>query len=197
MILTFHTQHFFKLQAGDTVLALNPIAPETGKKTSKFGSDVAMACFFDGNMEMFDNATYGDNEPVALYGPGEYEIEGMQVNGFDILLEGEHHTIYTFKFDSMKVAVLGSVDQKKALTPDAMEAMDTADIMFVPATEAGFELATAFSPKIIIPTGYDDVKEIKEFTETLSSDQISQVDKLTIKAKDIETLQSFAYVFTA
>ena len=197
MILTFHTQHFFKLQAGETVIALNPLAPETGQKISKFGSDVSMACYFDGNMEMFDSATYGDNEPVALYGPGEYEIDGMQVNGFDVVLEGEHHTIYTFKFDNMKVAVLGAVDQKKALTPDAMEAMDTADIMFVPATEAGFELATAYSPKIIIPTGYDNVKEITEFTETLSSDQIAQVDRLTIKEKDIEALQSFAYVFTA
>ena len=97
----------------------------------------------------------------------------------------------------MKVVVMGSVDQKSALTPDAMEAMDSADIMFVPATESGFELATAFSPKIIIPTGYNDVKDIKEFTDTLSSEQMSKVDKLTIKAKDIEALQSFAYVFTA
>ena len=185
------------MQAGDTILALNPVNASTSKKVNKFGSDIVMSSYFAGDMEIFETATYGDKEPTALYGPGSYEVDGLQITGFDISLEGEHHTLYTFTFDDIRVAVLGNIDQKAALTPEAMEALDGRDIIFVPATEAGFELATKFTPKVIIPTGYEDVKEIKDFLTTLSSEQMAQVDKLTLKFKDIEALQSFAYVFTA
>jgi hypothetical protein len=197
MILTFHTQHFFKMQAGDTILALNPVNTATSKKVNKFGSDIAMSTYFDGDMEIFETATYGDKEPIALYGPGSYEVDGLQITGYDIPLEGEHHTLYTFTFDDIRVAVLGTIDQKSALTPEAMEALDNRDIIFVPATDSGFELATKFTPRVIVPTGYNDVSEIKDFLDTLSSEQMMQVNKLTLKFKDIEALQSFAYVFTA
>lgn len=185
------------MQAGDTILALNPVNTATSKKVNKFGSDIAMSTYFDGDMEIFETATYGDKEPIALYGPGSYEVDGLQITGYDIPLEGEHHTLYTFTFDDIRVAVLGTIDQKSALTPEAMEALDNRDIIFVPATDSGFELATKFTPRVIVPTGYNDVSEIKDFLDTLSSEQMMQVNKLTLKFKDIEALQSFAYVFTA
>ncbi|MCB9809335.1 MBL fold metallo-hydrolase [Candidatus Nomurabacteria bacterium] len=197
MIITFHTQHFFKLQAGDTVIALNPVNANTSTKVNKFGSNIALSTYFAGDMQIFDTATYGDNEPVAIYGPGSYEVDGIQIQGFDTLFEGEHHAVYSFMFDSMRIGVLGDVSDKSTLSPDALEALNDADIIFAPATETAFEMATAFSPHIIIPTGYEDIKEIKPFLDTLSSGQTQKLDKLTIKQKDIESLQSFVYVFTA
>ena len=42
MIITHHGKQFFKLQTGDRVIALNPIAKDSKFKTSGFGADIAL-----------------------------------------------------------------------------------------------------------------------------------------------------------
>jgi hypothetical protein len=198
MIITFHTQRFFKLQVGDFTLALDPLSTEKGKKVSKFGSDIALQTVYD--PEGLETATYGDREPITMYGPGSYESQGLQIVGFGVSLpdsEPKNHTVYSFVFDDMRIGVLGALDTKGLLPPEALEALDDADIIFTPATEEGIEFASSFSPHALVLTGYEDLKDIKELTDTLSPEQFETLDKLTLKSRDLSDKQSFVYALSA
>lgn len=196
MIITFHSQYFFKVQAGDTVLSLNPLAAAKGKKVSKFGADLILQTTYDA--EALQTNHYGDNEPVEIYGPGSYEIQGLQVEGFNVARdehEPQHTTVFSFLFDDIRVGVLGDVDTKSALSPEALEALGESDLIFAPATEEGIELASSFSPHAIVLAGYDTSKDIASVTTGLSAEQHEMIEKLTIKKKDLSDKQSFVYVF--
>jgi hypothetical protein len=197
MIITFNTQHFFKLQAGDTVIALNPLASNGKKKVSKFGSDIVLQSAYE--PEALENTRYGDKEPLEIYGPGDYEVQGLQFQGFNVVVpdgEPQNQTVFTFMFDDVRIGVLGGVDTKALLVPEALEALDEADVIFAPGTNEGFELASSFSPHAIILTGYDNPKEVKDIIETLSQEQYEQLGKLTFKKKDLAAKQNFVYVFS-
>jgi hypothetical protein len=198
MIITFHGQQYFKLQTGQTVIALDPLPAKT-KGVSKFGSDIALATMYDPEDDAFATVTYGDKEPVAIYGPGSYEVDGMAIQGFGAHIEGEFHTVFTFTFDQMDIGFLGGVTDKKALTPEALEALADADIIFTQGSDDGYGLAKSFSPKLIVAMGYDKPadKDVKELLSGLSKDEYDTVDKLTLSRKDLADKQSFVYAFNA
>lgn len=202
MIITPNTNNFFKLQAGDMVIALQPTAGAGKKKASKFGSNIALQSVY--SPEGLEYASYGDNVPVAIYGPGSYEVEGIAIEGFGMAPEQRDNesaqdfgAVYTFMFDDMRIGVLGDCFDKKLLPSEALEALAETDIIFVSPQQEAVELATTFSPHLIIAGEGTDTKEAKEFIDTLTSEQHEVVDKLTIKRKDITEKQSFVYVFSA
>ncbi len=202
MIITFHSEQFFKVQAGDTVLAFNPISIKKGDKVSRFGADVVFSTQNDDIYNGFDTVTYGDKEPVRVYGPGSYEIDGLMIQAFGVE-DGEGkdtkiHTLYSFVFDDMKVAYLGSVGKKESIPPEAMEAITESDIIFISVTHPdAYALAVTLAPKIIIPMGYNNMKDpaLSEFLQESGGEKVEKLDKLTIKRKDIETLVAKVCLF--
>ena len=82
MIITHHGKQFFKLQTGDRVIALNPIAKESKFKTSGFGADVALITTNHPDYNGSETVTYGDRAPFIISGPGEYELSGIIFRGY-------------------------------------------------------------------------------------------------------------------
>ena len=96
----------------------------------------------------------------------------------------------------MKLGLLGEL-MAKDLSPEAMEALSGADLLFVPAGgEPYIDVAGAVAvvkklePKIVIPClyGVDGLKrkagDVADFAKALGQKAEAQ-EKLTIKAKDI------------
>ena len=87
-----------------------------------------------------------------------------------------------------------SPQQSSALPPDAKEAIDEIDILFVPiggdgvldAAEAS-KLATMLEPKVVIPmhwSGMGAAKSLEQFLKE-EGEEAQKVDKLTLKKKDV------------
>ncbi len=205
MIITFHGEQFFKVQAGDTILAFNPISVGQKKgdmKVSRFGADVVFSTLNEDIYNGFDTVTYGDKEPVRVYGPGSYEVDGIMISGFGVQPDGDDkiHTIYSLVFDDIKIAYLGSVGKKEDISPEAMEAIADSDLVFVSvANEEGHTLAVTLAPKGIIPMGYTDRKDpsLVEFLKESGAEKTEALEKLTIKRKDLEGLVANIFLFTA
>jgi L-ascorbate metabolism protein UlaG (beta-lactamase superfamily) len=188
MIINFYGQSCIKLQAGDTIIAINPFSVSTKLKTPKFGADIAIATKHDDDHANFAAVSYGEKVAREVYGPGSYEVDDVAINGYGVPgIEGIV-TTYIFKFDDMKIVVLGDATDKKAMEVDALEAMSDADVVFVnvDAPEA-FSFANSLSPKLIIPTGYESEKEpiIADFLGDVAKDNTEHLEKLTIKLRDI------------
>lgn len=208
MIITHHGKQFFKLQTGDRVIALNPIAKDSKFKTSGFGADIALITTNHADYNGSDTVTYGERTPFIINGPGEYEIAGIIFRGYGSKgTDGKKdlvNAVYYFEFDDIKICFLGAL-YEGTLSIEAREAIDQVDVLFVPIggktvinAEAAAKLARTFEAKMVIPMDYGSDQEpdaLKKFLNETSTKQSTPVEKLTLKLRDLSGKEGEVVVF--
>lgn len=198
MIISYLGKSCVRLQTGDTVIALNPPTKASQFKVSGFGADLALISMNHPDYAGSDVVTYGDKEPFVVNGPGEYEIGGMMVDGYATRgVSGKDeviNTAYWFEFDSMKICYLGPISSAE-IPQEMKQGVDSVDVLFVPiggktvlAPAEAYKLGKQFGAKLIIPMEYGKDQEsgaLDAFLKESGAKNVTPVDKLTIKLKDI------------
>jgi len=201
MVITHHGGQCFKVTFGDLTLVFDPISKGGTLPAVRFGADIALSSRNHPDMNGIEEVSFGGKEPFAILGPGEYEKEGITVQGF--LTKSEYglpkgqadavNTVYAVKLEGMTLVHLGALSDS-ALPPDAKEAIDEIDILFVPvggdgvldAAEAS-KLATMLEPKVVIPmhwSGMGVPKSLEQFIKE-EGEEAEKTEKLTLKKKDV------------
>ncbi len=195
MIITYFGKEFFKIQQGDTVVAINPISKDSKEFNKvKFGSNVVISTTNHPDFNGVESATFGDNNPFVISGPGEYEVGNVFVRGFISSAEIDKkkyvNTIYLIKIEDIDICFLGPLDSKDSLSKDLGEEIDEPDIIFVPVSgkdtidaTTAVKIANSFNAKMVIPMDYDK-ESITTFIKETGSEDIKPADKLTLKKKD-------------
>lgn len=200
MIITNLGHEFIKVQFGDLTLAFNPPSKESKQKSSKFGANIVLETAFHEDFSGGDDLAYGDRAPFIITGPGEYETNGIFVKGvaglsrYDLDNKDEDliNTIYSLTVDSINILYLGA--QSKELPSQLSSVIDEVDVLFVPIGGDGvfepkeaYKIAMNLDPKVIIPIHFSSTKDenLKQFIKEAGG-EVTTVDKLTIKKKDIE-----------
>ena len=201
MVITHHGGQCFKVTLGDLAIVFDPIAKGGTLPSVRFGADIALVSRNHPDMNGIEEVTYGDKVPFAVTGPGEYERQGVVIQGF--LSKSKYglakdkevavNTIYSVDLEDMTLVHLGALADAE-LSNDAREGLGEIDVLFVPVGGDGVltpakahELAVSLEPKIIIPMHWDGMGEPKSL-ETFLKDAGSageKVDKLTLKKKDL------------
>jgi hypothetical protein len=199
MIATYHGGVFLKLQTGDTTIAINPISKDSGKKVTRFGSDI---CLVSTNLSLtngIDQVENAGRAPFVISGPGEYEVKGITFRGVESKFKWDGkdkvNTSYIFTFDGIKICVLGILSEK--LSADVRDVISSCDLLIVPVLEGkesdnkflsahdAVVVANNLEPKMIIPVGYDD-KTLPIFLKDAGAVGLQVIEKLTIKKKDLD-----------
>lgn len=193
MIITYNTLESFRVQFGDTTIALNPISKKSKLPAASFGADVAIVSIDHEDMNGVESVSRGDAAPFPIIGPGEYEVAGVFVRGFpsSSTYGGRErmNTVYTISLEDSNLCFLGALGTG-TLSPETLEALPDIDILFVPIggdgvltpAEAG-KLVTSLEPRIIIPMHYDTTS-LAAFLKEVGS-KATPVDKLTLRKKEI------------
>lgn len=200
MVITHHGGQCFKVTFGDLTLVFDPVSKGGSLPGVRFGADIALVSRNHADMNGVAEVTYGDKVPFAITGPGEYEKEGVTVQGFLSksqygLRKGEleaMNTVYAVKLEGMTLVHLGALSDPM-LAQEAREAIDEIDVLFLPvggdgvlnAAEA-MKLGTVLEPKIIVPMHWNGMGEAKALDLYLKEEggEAEKVDKLTLKKKD-------------
>jgi L-ascorbate metabolism protein UlaG (beta-lactamase superfamily) len=202
MVITHLGLEAFKIQFGDTVIALNPVSKESKQKGTRFGADIALISLNDKDFNGVESVTHGDRAPFAITGPGEYEIKGIFIKGFKSeshyglpsgSKEARINTIYSIALEGMNLCFLGALDSKN-LSAETKEALDDIDVLFVPVGGDGVltpaqasELAVTLEPRLIIPMHWsNDEKNLKAFLKESGEEGSKAEEKLTLKKKDLD-----------
>lgn len=199
MIATYHGGVYLKLQTGDITIAINPISKDSGKKVTRFGSDI---CLVSTNLDLTNGIDQVENAgkvPFVISGPGEYEVKGINFKGIESTFEWDKNrkinTSYVFTFDNIKICVLGILTEK--LSAEARDLISNCDLLILPVLEGKDDenkylsardavvVANNLEPKMIIPVGYDD-KTLPIFLKESGAVGLQAIEKLTIKKKDLE-----------
>ena len=213
MVITHHGGQCFKVTFGDLTLVFDPVAKGGSIPAVRFGADIALVSRNHADMNGVAEVAYGDKEPFAITGPGEYEKDGITIQGF--LTKSQYdvakgqteaiNTVYAVKLEGMTLVHLGALSDA-SLSLEAREAIDEIDILFVPvggdgvldSAEAG-KLATFLEPKIIIPMHWSGMgaKDALEHFIKEQGGESEKVDKLTLKKKDTAEKDGAIIVITS
>jgi len=207
MIITYFGKQFFKIQQGEMVLAFNPVSKSSKSEVSvKFGADIALISTNHPDYNGAEQLSHGDRFPFVISGPGDYEVKEIFVKGVmsNSEISGKKYinTIYSLSVDNISIAFLGALSDSE-ISKEAREAIDGPDILFVPVGGKGLldakssvKLASSLEPKIIIPMYYDNIS-LKVFLKEIGEEKVEEVEKLTLKQKDLEGKESEVVVFKA
>jgi L-ascorbate metabolism protein UlaG (beta-lactamase superfamily) len=201
MVITHHGGQCFKVTFGDLTLVFDPVSKKGTLPAVRFGADIALSTRNHPDMNGIDEVAFGNKEPFAIMGPGEYEHSGVTIQGF--LTKSQYaptkgqvdavNTVYAVTLEGMTLVHLGALSDA-VLSHEAREAIDEIDVLFVPVGGDGVlspseaaKLAVSLEPHIIIPmhwSGMGENKALESFLKEVDTAKTEKVDKLTLKKKD-------------
>lgn len=222
MVITHYGGQCFKVTFGDLALVFDPISKRSSLAPARFGADVALVSRDHPDMNGVAEAAYGEKVPFAISGPGEYERQGISIQGFLSkskygLPKGQEeavNTVYAVELEDMTLVHLGALSDAE-LSKEAREGIGEIDVLFVPvggsprsssgeagdgvlAPDAAHALAVSLEPKIIIPMHWSGIGAQKALDAFLkeSGNGSEKTDKLTLKKKDLAGREGSILVLT-
>lgn len=201
MVITHHGGQCFKVTLGDLTLVFDPIAKGASLPAVRFGADIALVSRNHPDMNGVEEVTYGGKAPFAIEGPGEYERQGVVIQGFLSkskygLAKGQTeavNTMYSVELEDMTLVHLGALADTE-ISKEARESIDEIDVLFVPVGDDGVlapaeahALVVSLEPKIVIPMHFDGMglpKTLETFLKDAGNGS-EKIDKLTLKKKDL------------
>lgn len=195
MVIQHFGKQFFKISQGDFTVAVNPISKDSADfDKAKFGSNAVLITTNHPDYNGIENATFGENTPFVIDGPGEYEVGDMYVQGFESRAEIDNkeyiNSIYLITLEEIKIVFIGALASRDSIPKSFIEAVDEPDLFFVPIggkstidAETAHKLANSFNAKVVVPMDYDGTS-LKSFLKESGAEGVKPVDKLTIKKKD-------------
>ncbi len=211
MIITYYGKQYFKIQQGNTIVAINPLSKENSLKIkpAKFGSNVTLCTMRHPNYCGYENTEYNDQIPFLIKGPGSYEIDGNLYVGYGEKTKHDDsdfiNTVYFFNIEGISFCFLGDLSSED-INQKTKEHIESVDIIFVPIggnetldPVQASKIIKNFSPKVIIPMDYGKDRDsgmLEAFLKEMSSD-VAAIEKYVFKKSDLETLTGHVVVLDA
>jgi L-ascorbate metabolism protein UlaG (beta-lactamase superfamily) len=180
MVITHYGNGAFRMQSGETVLLLNP-------ENDRLKADVVL-CTLAGtatNNLLSDAADAG----TKISFPGEYEVHGIEIDGFPIIAESSEtfiKTAYKVFFEDMTLVFLGHLSQP--LDATLMEEFSEPDVLILPVggghflePEVAAKITKQLEAKVVIPSF---AKNIDSFLRALGR-KADVMEKFVFRQKDI------------
>lgn len=176
MVITNLGNGCFRLQSGETSVLLDP-------QGNRLKADLYL--------KTAAGAAEADASTDTVSFPGEYEVKGIEVDGYGAGEESTDKilkTVYAVTFEEVKFVFIGQLSS----APDmkAMEHIGEPDVLIIPVSSDHFfepEEAAKFikqlEPKIAIPS-YAGEKDLKALRKAVGQEAAAE-DKLVFKKKDL------------
>lgn len=193
----------FKISTGSLTIVTDPFDPEkVGLPYPKIQADIVLSSHDHFDHRYLEAIT---GEPFVISAPGEYEVKGAKVRGFQTFhddkkgAERGKNTIYLLEVEDLSLCHLG--DLGHALDEKIVEEFEDLDVLFIPVggafTIGGAEaakVAAQLEPKYIIPMHYRvdgmgksfaELQPVSAFLGEMGVEQSEPKDELTISAKSL------------
>jgi hypothetical protein len=156
---------------------------EEMRKDSKYQSRIFLF-----TADKYDGMGFtGDN--ILIRAPGEYEIGGVEINGYN---SGNENTLYIINIDGIKIVFLGDLDE--TLSDKRIEKIDSADVLLAPVLIKGsasgklvLDWAKKWGVNYLIPVGYDDNNKtnLDNFLDQADQEGLEAIEFLKVDKDDL------------
>ncbi len=193
----------FKISTGSVTILTDPFDPEkVGLPYPKVSADLVLSSHGHFDHRYLEAVT---GEPFIITAPGEYEVQGVKVRGFQTFHDAQEgadrgkNTIYLVEVEDLSLCHLG--DLGHLLAEKVVEEFEDLDVLFVPVggvfTIDGAEAAKVVAqlePKYVIPMHYrvDGMAEsfgglqpLEVFLREMGAEQVEPRAELTLNSKSL------------
>lgn len=198
--ITWYGQACFRVKGKNASLVVDPFDSQfTGLKAPKL--DANIVCITHNHKdhnEVGQVVGVDGQKPFAIYGPGEYEISGININGVASFhddkdgAERGKNTIYQVTIDDITIVHLGDLGQKK-LSQSQIETLSGCDVLLIPVggvftieAKDAPDIITSLEPKIVVPMHYKveglkfELAAVGEFLKQMGKENVEKVSKLSV-----------------
>lgn len=178
MIINYYGGDYFKIQAGDLTVLIDPENQRSFK-----GATLALNTIRPSLAEAPTEAF-----PTWIDHQGEYEVQGIRVEGLTLgEEEKKEKTAYRIDLDEIRIGVLGHLTKEP--DPKVREFLMDCDVLIIPAGEKPYissatvaKLIRQLEPSIVIPSFASNPKL---FLKELGQEKITAEEKFVFKKKDL------------
>ena len=137
--------------------------------------------------EKYDGMGF-EGEKILIRAPGEYEVGGVEINGYN---SGNENTLFVIHIDGIKLVFLG--DLEETLSDKRIEKIDSADVLLAPVLikdSASGKLVLDWAKKwgvnYLIPMGYDENKAaLDKFLDQADQEGLEAIECLKVDKDDL------------
>ncbi|MDO8516133.1 MAG: MBL fold metallo-hydrolase [bacterium] len=175
MVVTYFGDGCFRFQSGERSLLVD-------SNNNRLKADIELKTLtpVDGAPESPTEITYA----------GEYEIGGIEIQGFEVEKESTQKfvkTVYAIEWEDTRIVVLGHIS--KALDPEIAENFDEIDVLVVPMGGEHFlsageakTIVKQLEPSIVLPSFYGNPSALGKALDR----KIVSEEKLVFKKKELK-----------
>ncbi len=199
MEIKFHGQACFSITGNGTTIVTDPFKEEIGLKLPKIA---AHAVTVSHDSAAHNNSDGVEGEPKAFSWPGEYETKGVHfklIHSFHNQkddTEQKENNIVVIHWNGIRLCHLGAQGTK--LTPEQLEQVGDADILFVPVggkkcldPKKAKEVVEQIEPRVVIPMCYDtegsklELGSVEDFITVMGSKVDEPMDEFKVKRSEL------------
>lgn len=200
MDITYLGHSCFKLKGKNSSVVIDPFSSEmTGMRFPKAEADIVAVTHEHKDHNFVDGVEGG---PFIINAPGEYEIKGVSVFGFDSKHDNKNskNIIYLIEMDDLSICHLGDLGEMPS--PKVLEEISTADILMIPVggrvtigPKEAAEIIKQTEPFIVIPMHYKtpehnkeifgDLFGVDEFISEMGVNNPEKLDKLSVNKEKL------------
>lgn len=185
-----------RLRTRQAAVLLDPYERSAGLDMGRPNADIVTVSHQDSRHNYVAGVR---GQPLVIEGPGEYEIQGVQIVGIATALrpatEGERparNTSYVVEAEGLHVAHLGGIGLPP--TAEQAEPLSNADVLVLPIDGAGgfgpeeaARTVRALEPAIVIPIGYQPGEageaSLQAFLKAMGLEPEAPQPKFTIQGR--------------
>lgn len=172
----------FKIKTKSGTIVMDPYNPSVGLKLPSLSADIVTVSHDheDHNNVKAVSGTSRRENPFVIREPGEYEIEGISIFGYQTFHDAKEgaerggNVMYVIQAEDMRVLHLGDLGHN--LSEKQIADLDGIDVVMVPVggvytvdAEVATKVIEAIDPSIVIPmhfkTAQHDAKTFGEMSE--------------------------------
>ncbi len=177
VIITYFGEQCFRVESGSTSILVDPTS-------NRLKADITL------RTSAAPDVLPAEQTDIVF--PGEYEIGGIEIRGFQVAGESDAkilRTIYEIIWEGIRLVFPGAL--KEAIPAEIIDQFGETDVLFVPtggeylSPEAAVSLVKKIDPKFIIPFG---AKAGGEFLKKIGQSAETQ-EKLVFKKKELEEIE--------
>jgi L-ascorbate metabolism protein UlaG (beta-lactamase superfamily) len=185
-----------RVRAGGSFVVMDPTSRETGYDMGRPTADIVTISHADA---AHSNVRGLRGEPLVLEGPGEYEVQGVQVLGVATALrpaedgaKGGRNVAFVVEAEELRLLHLGGLGTR--LTAEQAEQIGDVDIVLVPvggapvleAAEAA-RVCRELEPRVVIPMLYrpDGGGAPPDFVRALGIEAEAAVPRVTLQKRGL------------
>ncbi len=205
MQIVWYGQSCFKIVSKDKTIIVDPFLKDTGLTPPRGKADIVML-----SNNLVKSSDFSFDNAFFVYDAGEYEIGGVQINGFSVFHKDKDENlfkksiIYTFNIDGVNFCHLTDASEKQVL--EVLDRLGEVNVLFLPIggkhkidgkeidtlnSEEALSIVSEIDPQLVIPMMFKipklkiELDSEDKFLKSVGLAKESAKDRFSFKKKDL------------